>query len=158
MRATEFAEIRRVLKQDGLLFVPGDDAEVYAEFAATYLELGYFDPDLLSITFPILKERKDIGSLLAVDVDAEALLEATRPQPGLPPLASADEAELPAHVPVSGDPGSSSDVKMVRKRAEQFRKIGNFVRAALTRGSKLGPRKPRPISRNWSPSSASRWD
>lgn len=48
----EFDEIRSILRHDDLVMPPGDDREVYIEFAALYLELRYYAPGLLLTTFP----------------------------------------------------------------------------------------------------------
>ncbi len=42
----EFEEIRLVLRQEDYLLPPKDDRTVYVEFAAVYLELRYFVPEL----------------------------------------------------------------------------------------------------------------
>ncbi|GMV44535.1 MAG: hypothetical protein AMXMBFR64_62510 [Myxococcales bacterium] len=76
---TEFDEIRLVLRQEQRVLPPGGDAAVYREFAALFLELRAFAPHLVDHTFPILERPAAVEALLALDVDAEALLEATRP-------------------------------------------------------------------------------
>src|SRR5206468_3393973 len=73
----EFAEARLVLRQEHFLLPPGDDATTYEEFAALYLELRHFAPDKLPRYFPDL-DAAAAERVLAEDVDAEALLRATR--------------------------------------------------------------------------------
>src|SRR5262245_23627209 len=147
----EFGEIRLVLKQERLLFEPEDDREVYIEFAATFLELRRFDPDLLDVTFPALAGRDDIDRLLAEDVDAQTVFDRTRPQPGMPPVAPPGEFGLPAVLPAAmtalgrtfGNLGETF-VVAIKERAQRFRRLGNYIRAALTRGSALGEAEARP--------------
>ena len=47
-----FEEARNVLAQDGFLPEGADDRTAYAEFAAVFLELRYFNPTLISVCFP----------------------------------------------------------------------------------------------------------
>ncbi len=76
----EFHEIRRILRQDHLLLPPGDEAEVYGEFAARFLELLHFEPEALDRFFPTVGHRRqEIEALLREDVNAVELLRLTRP-------------------------------------------------------------------------------
>jgi hypothetical protein len=81
--ATEFHEVRAVLRQDRFLLPPGDVAAIYEEFAALYLELRYFAPDRLGACFPDLTNLAAVDGMLAADVDAGSLFNATRPE-GVP--------------------------------------------------------------------------
>ena len=72
-RAT-FEEFRAVFRHDDVLLPPGGDLEVYVEFAATFLELAEFAPDLLLTTFPGLPERATVHAVLAQDLDLGVLL------------------------------------------------------------------------------------
>lgn len=91
---TEFDEIRFVLRQDDRLLPPHDDVATYAEFAATYLELQRFAPELMERTFPSLSDLGTIDATLALDLDAAALLARCRPAsaPTLDDLARGHEA------------------------------------------------------------------
>src|SRR5580700_2515358 len=51
---TAFDEIRSVLEQEAYLLPPRSAFSEYVEFAAVFLELRYFAPDLLSSYFPSL--------------------------------------------------------------------------------------------------------
>lgn len=73
-----FEEARNVLNQDHMLSADADDREVYIEFAATFLELRYFSPNLIPVYFPSLPPSEIIDTLLAQDVDAATLFEQTR--------------------------------------------------------------------------------
>ncbi len=76
---TEFDEIRRVLHADELIFPPGGDAEVYAEFVALFLELHHFAPSLLARTFPTLRQPAQALAVITEDVDAAAVMAACKP-------------------------------------------------------------------------------
>lgn len=73
MGRAEFEEIKSALARDDRLFAPGDDREVYVEFAATYLELSAFAPELLPTVFPGLTQLELIDEMLARDVDVARL-------------------------------------------------------------------------------------
>lgn len=77
---TEFDEVRAILRHDDMVMPPGDDREVYVEFAASYLELQHFAPNLLVTTFPGLSTYELVDQALALDVDAGPLLTEGRPQ------------------------------------------------------------------------------
>ncbi len=79
----EFAEARAVLIEDAYLVLPADDRSTYVEFAAAYLELLAFHPEILPHTFPAIDDHDAVVSLLAEDVETDALLKATR-LPGAP--------------------------------------------------------------------------
>ena len=76
--ATEFAEIRAVLGQEDFLLPPKTDLAVYVEFAALFLELRYFAANFLSSYFPAIEDLDRIDALLAEDVDAKGIFQATR--------------------------------------------------------------------------------
>ncbi len=57
---------------------PADNRSTYVEFAAAYLELLAFHPAILPHTFPAIEDHDAVVSLLAEDVEIDALLEATR--------------------------------------------------------------------------------
>ena len=86
----EFAEARAVLFEDGSLTLPADDRSTFVEFAATYLELAAFHPAILPHTFPAIRDHEAVRGLLREDVDADALLELTRPA-GAPASPRAEE-------------------------------------------------------------------
>src|SRR5262249_4450018 len=81
--STAFEEIRNVLRQEGHLLPPRDNAMVYTEFAAVFLELSYFAPALLPHYFPALEDHEAVEAMLAGEVDAPGLLAATH-LPGAP--------------------------------------------------------------------------
>ena len=78
-----FDEVRNVLHEERFLLPPYDDASVYVEFAAVYLGMRYFKPFLLCSFFPALPSLDKVDEVIAPDIDACALLDATR-LPGTP--------------------------------------------------------------------------
>ncbi len=75
---TEFDEVRYVLRSEELLLPPIEDCNVYVEFAAVFLELQWFQPQLLPRFFPSMVQWDQIQQVLAQDVDAEDLFRRTR--------------------------------------------------------------------------------
>lgn len=75
---TEFAEIESVLRQENFLLPPGDRRTVYEEFASLYLELKFFQPRLLPQYFPTITRFETIDRVLAQDLAAEDLWQATQ--------------------------------------------------------------------------------
>ena len=93
--AVEFDEIRNVLRQEHLLLPPYDDATVYEEFAALYLELRHFAPGLLASYFPALESLEQVDRVVAQDVNAEELFLAVW-LPGAPDPADSARQPMPA--------------------------------------------------------------
>lgn len=137
---TGFEEIRQVLRQENYLLPPADDACVYVEFAALYLELRYFSPDMLRHYFPGVRDFEPIDRVLALDLDAEFLLASTR-------LRGADllhvrsesaridgpaEAETEDHAIRQGKISEPTYRRLTRK-AERATAVGNHVRSAVLR-------------------------
>ncbi len=130
---TEFAEIKAVLQQEHFLLPPGDDATVYEEFVALYLELHYFAPDKLSRYFPSL-DGTAVERLLAEDVDADALLLATRLEGVSDPVEDTADTTAPARrqsEPLAADHASPRPALLDAARRAEAK--GNLVRAALRR-------------------------
>lgn len=122
---TEFDEIRSVLRQEDLLLPPVDDTSTYTEFVALYLELQQFAPETLERTFPTL-DLAHVDAAIALDLDAAALLAATRPAgaPDRPIALPPAPAPAPAERAAPADPSA-------RTRASQARVKGNRARAAI---------------------------
>jgi hypothetical protein len=74
----EFEEIRATLRHDDYLLPPADDLGVYIEFAAVFLELRHFAGGMLRFHFPAIRDFERIDEILKQDLNAEALLRATR--------------------------------------------------------------------------------
>ena len=92
-----FEEARNVLIQDGLLWPGADDRDTYAEFAACFLELLFFAPNLLPVCFPSLPPVPAVEAGLRRDVDGPGLFERTR-LPGTPnPQPKTDDQSDESH-------------------------------------------------------------
>ena len=137
----EFDEIRSILRHDDLVMPPGDDREVYIEFAALYLELRYYAPGLLLTTFPGLIAHERVMETLALDVDVEPLLEEGRPTvvEGPAPTKALEGTSMPSwSAPAAfdtpkralGKVDATTHARLLR-RADVARAKGNDVRAAL---------------------------
>jgi hypothetical protein len=120
---TEFDEARGVLDHEGYLFPRATARDVYVEFAAVYLELREFAPDLLPVYFPGLRDHAHVQAVLARDVDARALFEQTRLGGAVGPAPRRDD---------SNDEPSEACVQLVRE-AKRASRAGNNVRAAILR-------------------------
>ncbi|MBS2011767.1 MAG: hypothetical protein JST00_02540 [Deltaproteobacteria bacterium] len=135
---TQFDEIRAVLRSEDLLFRASDDRETYIEFAAFYSELAHFDPDSLDEFFPTAMGAKggsDVEEVLALDLDAPALLVACKPE-GAPHLeARRSRAVVQSFVPTPiGAPSSDRRAPAEREAAvEAARARGNVVRSMVMR-------------------------
>jgi hypothetical protein len=94
----EFDEAHFVLKSESRLIDTESRVASYCEFAAVYLELQRFAPDLLPVWFPSLAGSDHIDQILKHDVDADSLYEASRlysaPPPDLTPRVARDEQRL----------------------------------------------------------------
>ncbi len=137
---TEFAEIRAVLQKEDYLLPPGDERETYIEFAAVYLELRHFARPLLSCYFPGIDDLGRVDQLLARDLDAAALLAATRlpgaPEPVIPEETSTEDEEgrpLPAGGPAPLAQSNYRLLKRWKRLAKKAAERGNVVRAAISR-------------------------
>jgi len=144
---TEFDEIRRVLRADDQLLPPGDDAEVYIEFAAHLVELQHFAPRLAARTFPTLRDPQKALAVIAADIDVAALVAATKPEGAKEPKLAASgshgskESTTPTYsalpaidlVPAffSRRATSAAEAKKLVEVAKEAREEGNLVRSAL---------------------------
>jgi hypothetical protein len=135
----QFDEIRAVLRQEWMLTNPDQLRHVYAEFVAVFHELRAFAPDLLPLYFPSLTNLDQVARLLREDIDAEALLEWSRP----PEFAGVDPAEFDRPTPVIELTPEPPEVPTVprsprrflhlQQQADRLRSRGNVVRAAMLR-------------------------
>ena len=126
--STEFEEARTVLEHEGYLFPAHGARNVYVEFAAVYLELRFFLPELLAVYFPGIRDHRRVAEVLARDVDAEALSARTR-------LAGASG---PAPRPDSTADEPSDACLQLTRAARQASRAGNTVRAAILRTRAAG--------------------
>lgn len=146
--ATEFDEIRSVLQQEELLLPPPDEQAVYVEFAATYLELLYFDWHRLRYFFPGIAQGGRAMEVLQQDLEAPQLLLATRPagapdpvpEPSAPVLEPDDleawpvelEGQVQSWVRPASSPSEDKYRRQIR-RAERAAARRNIVRALMSR-------------------------
>ncbi len=125
---TEFDEIRSVLRQEDLLVPPADEAVIYVEFVALYLELARFAPRALEHTFPALADLAAVNATIGRDVDADALFRASRPTraPRAPTLDTEPEMD-----PYAASGKLEYADRSARKYAIRARRKGNLARAAI---------------------------
>ena len=94
----EFDEAHFVLRSELRLVDPDSRIEAWQEFVALYLELNYFEPDLLSVWFPSITERHQLDLVFAADVNALDILKRTQlcgaTVPDLTPHIARDETRL----------------------------------------------------------------
>ncbi len=135
-----FEEARLVLRQEDFLLPPASDLSTYVEFIAVYLELRFFAVTLLPRYFPALPATEFVDQILAADLDAAALLSATRlpgaPLPEPPTEEMEDEvAEEEEEDALDVLPAKSSErlYRRLNRRADRAAALGNAVRAAILR-------------------------
>jgi hypothetical protein len=134
----EFDEIRAVLRQENFLLPPRDDAGVYVEFCALYLELRHFAPLLLPRYFPALGDRADVDQMVAQEVRSDQLFAATRlkgaPDSVAPAKSAAepsDESALRPSPPRALVQTSAERHRVLSAKAQRAAARGNVVRAAI---------------------------
>lgn len=125
-----FEEARAVLAQENFLFDPHDDAHVYAEFAAVYLELLHFDPHRLPQYFPAVRDPAAVEAMLSQDVDADRLFHDTRLEGAPDPVSVLPTEPPPPTEPIAPEETTTAP-GAVRVKAEHVSRLGNQVRAAL---------------------------
>ncbi|HVK18303.1 MAG TPA: hypothetical protein VM533_15280 [Fimbriiglobus sp.] len=92
-----FEEARNVLTQDGHLAPDADDRQAIVEFVAYYLELRFFNWNLIPVYFPSLPSIEQVDALLDEDLDAGAIFRRTR-LPGAPdPVPKTDDQSDESH-------------------------------------------------------------
>ncbi|MDY3563257.1 hypothetical protein R5W23_004757 [Gemmata sp. JC673] len=125
-----FEEVRNVLLEDRQLAPDADDRAVYFEFAAYFLELRFFNPALIPVSFPRLSAA-EAAQVLDRDVDGAGLFRRTRP-PGTPdPAPRTDDQSDESH---------DYYHKLVR-HARRAAATGDTVAAAVlrTRAARVAP-------------------
>lgn len=131
-----FADARFVLQRERLVPPAADDSEVYARFAAVFLELLQFAPRLVPTFFAAIDDPATVRQALAGDLDPAALLRQTRPPGAADPtcedvLDTAPDSDPPADAPGSDEPLATTDRSVFHRRATRAASVGNDVRAAI---------------------------
>ena len=112
----------------------------YQVFAGVFLELTFFEPAALPMTFPAIEQPGLIQAVLARDVDGPALLARTRPAgaPTRPPVieVKVDDMEPISETTRTDEPaaepgGTSTRSRRLAVEARSAIERGNSVRAAI---------------------------
>ncbi len=135
----EFDEAHFVLRSELRLVVPDSRMEAWREFAALYLELKWFEPDLLPVWFPSLAGRNHVDDVLSRDINAAELFRRTMPYgatiPDVTPHTVRDEASLASTrrdwtLGVGVTPSDRAYLRMLRRR-DRANERGNTVGAIV---------------------------
>lgn len=126
----EADEIRAVLLQERVLLPPGDDTQLYEAFVAFYLKVRCFEPAGLSRYFPSLTALADVDELIARDVDAPALLTASRPEGAPDIVTEEDYDDILRRTPTVHERSRARFASLVAE-GQAAAEIGNSARAAL---------------------------
>ncbi len=135
----EFDEAHFVLRSEQRLVHPDSRVEAWREFTAMYLELKWFEPDLLAVWFPSLVGRNHVDEVLARDINASDLFRRTMPYgstvPEITPHAVRDEASLASTrknwtLGVGVTPSDRAWLRSMRRR-DRANEYGNTVGAIV---------------------------
>lgn len=135
-----FDEAHFVLRSELRLVIPESRTEAWREFCAMYLELRWFEPDLLKVWFPSLAESRFVDVLLDGDVAAAQLFERTRlygaTSPDLTTHLQRDEERLVStrrewFLGIGSSPSDRAWLRASRRR-ERARERGNTVGAIVS--------------------------
>jgi hypothetical protein len=132
--ASAFNDARFVLQRDRLVLPTADDGEIYAQFAAQFVDLRFFAPHLLRRFFAAADHPEQILEAIRADVDVDAWVRRTRPAGAADP-SDADDAATESAGPsvVLGEerlPVPAWLARMERRIARAAR-AGDDVRAAI---------------------------
>ncbi len=155
----EFDEAHYVLRSELRLIAPNSRDEALREFAAMYFELRYFEPDLLPIWFPSLRDSSNVQRILSHGLDIEQFYRDSRlegtPSPELISNSQSDEDRLLTtrrnwSLATGVSQSERSYLRQLRKR-DRANERGNTVYAiacairathrANTEGKRLGAEK-----------------
>jgi hypothetical protein len=133
----EFDEARAVLRQENFLLPHAGRGETfteYEEFAALFLELMYFAPELLAAYFPAILNADAVRAVLAQDVDATELFTATRLPGAADPLRRRTwESSSGPQPQVPEEPARDEEARELLETAVSATALGNIVRSAISR-------------------------
>ena len=133
-------EIRLTLTQERLLLPPVTDASRFEEFSVYFWELKFFAPHLLPWAFPSMRDVPAVAAMLGQQVDAAKLLEQTRPDGIVDPLAWREElrqnqARRGQAVQDKQNVLDTQTVQKLHDRADSVLARGNVTRALRLRRS-----------------------
>ncbi|MCA9085857.1 MAG: hypothetical protein KDA81_17475, partial [Planctomycetaceae bacterium] len=135
----EFDEAHSVLRAELRLVDIDSHVEAYCEFAATYLQLSKFSPDLVAVWFPSIAGRTDLESVFSPSVKADALFNECRlygaVDPDLVSGTARDEERVAFERQswvnrLAVKPSPASFARLLRRR-ERWKARGNTVSAAV---------------------------
>lgn len=135
----DFDEAHFVLRSEQRLVAPESRIEAWREFVAVYLELRFFEPDLLSVWFPSISSNAQTDAVICCDFNAEELFEKTQlygaTRPDLTPHTVRDEARVAStrrdwSLGVGSVPSDRGYIRQLRRR-ERANERGNTVAAAV---------------------------
>lgn len=119
-------EIRYVLEMEHRVDPQADAAAVFRSFAATFLDLHFFQPEACAAFFPTLPEAKLVAAQLRHDVDGETLHQKSRP------AGAANRTHEPTATYRRNDPTlDGSECEAIFVEAVEAEGDRNFVRAAI---------------------------
>jgi hypothetical protein len=136
----EFDEAHAVLRSELRVIHPESHIEAYCEFAAIYLQLTMFSPDLLSVWFPSLAESSHVLPIFSEHLDAEKLFLETQlygaTQPDLTSGAMRDEVKVASEREswtegIQLKPSTGRYARLMKKR-DRWKERGNTVAAAVS--------------------------
>lgn len=135
----EFDEVRQLLRREERIDEQDDDVAAYREFAAMFMQLRYFSPELLLATFPSFDDSARVAAVLAQDFAPVELIERERPAAltiPLPKLPTASTSPTQWLVgawlgAAPAAPVSESQYQRLFAEAQRARKQGRHVPAAL---------------------------
>ena len=136
----EFDEAHAVLRSEIRLIHPESHTEAYCEFAAIYLQLTLFSPDLLSVWFPSLAETSHMLPIFSEHLDPDKLFLETQlygaTQPDLTSGTMRDEVKVASEREswtegIQLKPSNGRYSRLMKKR-DRWNERGNTVAAAVS--------------------------
>ncbi|MEO2015189.1 MAG: hypothetical protein ABGZ53_12540 [Fuerstiella sp.] len=135
----EFDEAHAVLRSELRLVYADSHIEAYCEFAAIYLQLTMFSPDLLSVWFPSLADTTHVLPIVSEYLNPDKLFLETQlygsTQPDLTSGTMRDEARVASERQswtegIQLKPSSGRYARLMKKR-DRWNERGNTVAAAV---------------------------
>ncbi|MDG2126783.1 MAG: hypothetical protein P8K08_02190 [Fuerstiella sp.] len=136
----EFDEAHAVLRSELRLIHTESHTEAYCEFAAIYLQLTMFSPDLLPVWFPSLAETSHVLPIISKHIDPDKLFLETQlygaAQPDLTSGTMRDEVRVASERQswtegIQLKPSSGRYARLMKKR-DRWNERGNTVAAAVS--------------------------